>query len=91
MAKIEIRQVDGEKGIFTEILIDGHKISGVRSYELKQKAGEIPVLTIDLNAFDFATDLMMLSVNQDTAGEIESIKFKDGYEVVIGSPLTESQ
>ena len=39
MAKIEIRQVDGEKGIFTEILIDGHKISGVRSYELKQKAG----------------------------------------------------
>ena len=37
MAKIEIRQVDGQEGIFTEILIDGHKISGIRSYELKQK------------------------------------------------------
>ena len=91
MAKIEIRQVDGEKGVFTEILIDGHKIDGIRSYELKQKAGEIPILTIDLNAFDIATDLMMLAVHQDTVGGIESIKFKDGFEAVIGSPVTESQ
>lgn len=34
MSKIEIRQVEGEK-IFTEIRIDGHKIDGVRDYELK--------------------------------------------------------
>jgi hypothetical protein len=91
MAKIKIRQVDGEKGIFTEILIGGRKIDGVRSYELKQKAGELPVLTIDLNAFEIATDLRVLLVNQDTAGEIKSIRFKDGYEVEIGSPVTESQ
>lgn len=36
MAKIEIRQADGERGIFTEVLIDGHKIDGVRSFTLKR-------------------------------------------------------
>ena len=50
-SKIEIRQVDGEKGIFTEILVDGHKLEGVRSFELKQGDGDsVPVLSIDLNA-----------------------------------------
>lgn len=39
MSKIEIRQVEGEK-IFTEICIDGHKIDGVRGYELKQREVE---------------------------------------------------
>lgn len=91
MAKIEIKQVENKHGIFTEILIDGHKIDGVRSYELKQKAGMVPVLTIDLNALDIATDLKMLLVKQDAVGEIESIKFKDGFEAIIGSPVAESQ
>lgn len=84
MAKVEIRQVDGEKGIFTEILIDGHKIDGVRSYELKQKAGESPILILDLNAFDISTDLKVLKLNQSTVGEIASIKFKDGFETSFG-------
>lgn len=61
MSKIEIRQVEGEK-IFTEICIDGHKIDGVRGYELKQDKAGFPVLTIDLNAFDIATDLRTLQL-----------------------------
>ena len=91
MAKIEIRQVDGQEGIFTEILIDGHKISGIRSYELKQKGAGIPTLTIDLNAFDITTDLQFLNINQDDVGEIESIRFKNGHEYKIDSPVAESQ
>ena len=91
MTKIKIRQSENERGIFTEILIDGHKIDGVRSYELKQKAGGAPILTIDLNAFDITTDLKMLAIKQDTIGEIESIKFKDGYEAKLGSHISESQ
>lgn len=91
MAKVEIRQSENERGIFTEIFVDGHKINGIRSYELKQKAGCAPILTIDLNAFDIATDLKMLTIKQDTIGEIESIKFKDGYEVKLGSHISESQ
>lgn len=81
MAKVEIRQSGGVSEIFTEILVDGHKLDGVRSYELKHEAGRIPVLSLDLNAFDISTDLMMLKLNQSTVGEIESIKFKDGCEV----------
>lgn len=81
MAKVEIRQSGGVSEIFTEILVDGHKLEGVRSYELKHEAGRIPVLSLDLNAFDISTDLMMLKLNQSTVGEIESIKFKDGCEV----------
>lgn len=77
ISKLEIRQVNNEKGIFTEILIDGHKIDGVRSFELKQEVGNsIPILSIDLNALDLSTDLKLLQVNQKGIGEIESIKFK---------------
>ena len=78
VSKIVIRQVDGEKGIFTEILVDGHKLEGVRSFELKQGVGDSePILSIDLNAFDLSTDLQFLKVNQNGVGEIEGIKFKD--------------
>ena len=77
-SKIEIRQVEGEKGIFTEILVDGHKLEGVRSFELKQGVGDyFPILSIDLNALNLSTDLQMLQVNQKGIGEIEGIKFKD--------------
>lgn len=76
--KIEIRQVDGEHGVFTEILIDGHKLNGVRRFELKQGVGDdVPTLTVDLNALNLSTDLQMLEINQDGVGEIESIKFRD--------------
>ena len=78
VSKIEIRQVNGECGIFTEILVDGHKLEGVRSFELKQGVGDSePMLSIDLNAFDLSTDLQFLKVNQNGVGEIEGIKFKD--------------
>lgn len=81
--KIEIRQVDGEKGIFTEILVDGHKLEGVRSFELKQGVGDsVPVLSIDLNALNLSTDLQTLQVNQKGIGEIESIKF-NGQEMPV--------
>lgn len=76
-SKVEIRQVEGEKGIYTEILIDGHKLEGVRSFELKQGIGDcVPILSIDLNALNLSTDLQMLQVNQKGIGEIEEIKFK---------------
>lgn len=76
------------KRFFTEICIDGHKIDGVRSYELKQDRAGFPVLTIDLNAFDIATDLRTLQLNQKYVGGIESIKFKDGYEAHFGSRVS---
>lgn len=77
-SKIEIRQVEREQGIFTEILVDGHKIEGVRSFELKQGVGDsTPILSIDLNALNLSTDLKMFQVNQKGIGEIEGIKFKD--------------
>lgn len=77
MSKIEIRQVGEKTSIFTEILIDGHKIDGVRRFELKQQTGDsTPVLTIDLNALDLSTDLAALHVKQEGIGEIEEIKFK---------------
>jgi len=78
MAKIEIRQVDGERGIFTEVLIDGHKIDGVRRFTLNQGVGDgIPTLTLDLNALNLATDMRMVRIMQEGLGEIESIKFKN--------------
>ncbi len=81
--KIEIRQVEQEQGVFTEILVDGHKLEEVRSFELKQGVGNsVPILSIDLNALNLSTDLQTLHVNQKGIGEIESIKFK-GQEMPI--------
>lgn len=78
MQKIEIRQVDGKHGIFTEVLIDGHKIDGVRRFTLNQGVGDgIPTLTLDLNALNLATDMRMVRIMQEGLGEIESIKFKN--------------
>ena len=83
VSKIEIQQVNGECGIFTEILVDGHKLEGVRSFELKQGVGDSePILSIDLNALNLSTDLKLLQVNQKGIGEIESIKFK-GQEMPV--------
>ena len=77
-SKIEIHQVEQEQGVFTEILVDGHRLEGVRSFELKQEVGNsMPTLSIDLNALNLSTDLQMLQVNQKGIGEIEGIKFKD--------------
>jgi len=77
VSKIEIRQCNGEHGVFTELLIDGHKIHGVRRFELKQSLEDkIPTLTIDLNALNVATDTPILRFRQEGMGEIESIKFK---------------
>lgn len=82
-SKIEIRQVEQEQGVFTEILVDGHKLEGVRSFELKQGVGNsVPILSIDLNALNLSTDLQTLQVNQKGIGEIESIKFK-GQEMPV--------
>lgn len=76
-SKIEIRQCNGEQGVFTELLIDGHKINGLRSFELKQLPGNsVPTLTIDLNVFDLTTDVSILKLRQSGMGEVESIKFK---------------
>lgn len=81
--KIEIRQCNDEEGIFTEILIDGHKLHGVRRFELRQAVGnEFPILTIDLNALNLSTDLQVMQFNQEGIGEIESIKFKDSEKPI---------
>lgn len=64
-SKIEIHQVEQEQGVFTEILVDGHRLEGVRSFELKQEVGNsMPTLSIDLNALNLSTDLKLLQVNQ---------------------------
>lgn len=82
-SKIEIRQVNGNEGIFTEILVDGRKLYGVRSFELKQGVGDsVPILSIDLNVLNLSTDLQMLQVNQKGIGEIEGIKFKDSQSML---------
>lgn len=82
-SKIEIHQVEQEQGVFTEILVDGHRLEGVRSFELKQEVGNsMPTLSIDLNALNLSTDLKLLQVNQKGIGEIESIRFK-GQEMPV--------
>ena len=75
--KIEIK-TDGEApSIFTAIYVDGHKLEGVRRFELKQELGNsLPILTVDLMALNLATDLRVLKMNHYGMGEIEDIVWK---------------
>lgn len=47
-------------GVITTIKCDGKVVKGVRAFALSQKAGEIPILTLDLNATDLSVDGTML-------------------------------
>lgn len=68
--KIEIKT----DGSISQIYVDGKKLDGVRSYKLEQAVNGIPILTLDLNAFDVSVDGQMLTM-QRGVGEIElSIK-----------------
>lgn len=74
--KIEIKTKRTDTSVFTEIYVDGHKLSGVRRYELKQEAGNEPILTVDLSAVDLAVDLEVLLMQQGVGG-IKNIIFDD--------------
>lgn len=54
-SKIEIKR--NLEHNYTEIFIDGNKINGVRSFELKQVGNApAPTLTLDLNAVNVSVD-----------------------------------
>lgn len=70
-SKIKIKTIGKPPSIFTEIYIDGHKIHGVRSYELKHGVGnKLPTLTMDLNALDVSVDSFIEHVNSPDDREI---------------------
>lgn len=74
--KIEIKSKSENGSIFTEIYVDGHKLTGVRKFELKHGVGnELPTLTVDLNALKLSVDTEAILI-QEGIGEID-INFKD--------------
>lgn len=62
---------------YTEIFIDGVKLKGVRSFELKQNAPGIPTLTVDLNAMNMSVDCLGI-LRHKGYGELK-ITLKDDY------------
>lgn len=55
-SNIEIKS-NIKKG-YTEIFVDGTKLKGVRSFELKQDNSGSPTLTVDLNAINISVDCL---------------------------------
>lgn len=47
-------KTDGVMG--TEIIVDGVRLKGVRGFSFQQRAGELPVLQIDMQATDINMD-----------------------------------
>lgn len=75
--RVTIKTKDNSDGVQTEIYIDDCLLKGVKSYELKHKAGCIPVLTLELAAIDVSIDTPRLTIRNDALGELE-IKRKVG-------------
>lgn len=64
-SKVEIKTSDNGK-MFQEIYIDGHKVNGVRSFELKSAGyGKPPHLILDLNAFNISVDCPVIMYDKD--------------------------
>ena len=52
MASIRIKN----KGATAEIYVDGKKVPGVRGYSIEHKAGELPIVQLDLVGTDLTFD-----------------------------------
>lgn len=76
--RVEIRTKDEYSPVFTEVLIDGHLLRGVRSYKLEHSPNTIPKLTLELHALNIAVDQPMV-LFAPGFGEME-INFKKPSE-----------
>ena len=75
--KIEIKTIGDEPSLFTEVLIDGHKISGVRSVKYENSVlDRIPTVTLELIALDTSIDSPVCHFNFGDMG-IKSIEFEE--------------
>lgn len=75
--KIEIKTIGDEPSLFTEVLIDGHKISGVRSVKYENSVQDrIPTVTLELIALDTSIDSPVSHLNFGDMG-IKSIEFEE--------------
>jgi hypothetical protein len=76
--KIEIKGEIENDFLITKVFIDGHQIPGVRSVTFKQDMENlVPVLTLDLSAFDITLDSPIAKVNILGKGEIKNIEFEE--------------
>lgn len=75
--KIEIKTIGDEPSLFTEVLIDGHKISGVCSVKYENSVPDrIPTVTLELIALDTSIDSPVSHLNFGDMG-IKSIEFEE--------------
>ena len=78
--KIEIKTIGDEPSLFTEVLIDGHKISGVRSAKYENSVPDmVPTVTLELIALDTSIDSPVCHLNFGDMG-IKSIEFEDDWK-----------
>lgn len=54
----------------TQIYVDGMRLKGVRSFEVKQTTNGAPVLTVDLNGFDLSVDVPMVIKQKGFEGRL---------------------
>ena len=76
MQKIEINSIEG---VLTEISIDGHKLENVRGFKIEQRAGNVPILTLDMVAIGISLNQNVVIYDQNTMREME-IVFKDSEQ-----------
>lgn len=71
------------RGLKTEVTIDGHKLHNIRSIDFHQDALSLPVLTVDLNVFQLNMDSDCPVFQNGIDNEIESIKFRGFPDEVV--------
>lgn len=75
--KIEIKTIGDALSLFTEVLIDGHKISGVRSAKYENSVPDmVPTVTLELIALDTSIDSPVCHLKFGDMG-IKLIEFEE--------------
>ena len=75
--KIEIKTIGDAPSLFTEVLSDGHKISGVRSAKYENSVPDmVPTVTLELIALDTSIDSPVCHLKFGDMG-IKSIEFEE--------------
>lgn len=75
--KIEIKTKGNAPSLFTEVFIDEHKISGVRSVKYENSVEDkVPTVTLELIALDTSIDSPVSHLNFGDMG-IKSIEFEE--------------
>ena len=76
--EIKSKETGGNGSVFTEVLLDGKQIRGVKGIRFENSVNNrLPIVTIDLAGLDVSIDSTLFKLRHEGFGAIKSIEFEE--------------